>query len=100
MLIWPDWNKLYADWNCLYYWVPFSDEQWRELDKMTNTADRENLVRKFREEYMKNRDLATGKLKEETPVVEETPVEEVAEEVTPTEEESIEDVTPTKKKGK
>lgn len=92
MLAWPDWNKLYADWNCLYYWVPFTDEQRKELNKATNPADRENLVRKFREEYMKDRDLATGKLKVEPENIETEP--EIVEE------DSIEDVKPTKKKGK
>ena len=90
MLAWPDWNKLYADWNCLYYGVPFSDEQWEKINKAESVADREQLVRNFREEYMKNRDLATGELKKEPEKVEPETVEE----------ESIEDVKPAKKKGK
>lgn len=105
MLAWPDWNKLYAEGNCLYYGVAFSDEQWAKLEKAENPADREKLVREFREEFMKNRDLATGELKKETPVIPEKPnpddehivaVEWLENEV----EESIEDVKPTKKKGK
>ena len=32
MQTWPDWNKLYANWQCLYYGVAFSDEQWQALD--------------------------------------------------------------------
>lgn len=97
MLNWPDWNKLYANWQCLYFWVPFSDEQWKAIDWAANDAEKNELIRKFREEYLANRDIVTWELKK--PVkeekVEERPVEE-----TPIEEESIEDVKPTKKKGK
>lgn len=95
MLAWPDWNKLYAEGNCLYYGVAFSDEQWAKLEKAENPADREKLVREFREEFMKNRDLATGELKSEL-----TTEENVKIEPETVEEESIEDVKPTKKKGK
>lgn len=95
MLAWPDWNKLYAEWNCLYYGVAFSDEQWAKLEKAESPADREKLVREFREEFMKNRDLATGELKSEL-----TTEENVKIEPETVEEESIEDVKPTKKKGK
>lgn len=91
MLAWPDWAKLYGEWNCLYYGVPFSDEQWKILDNAKSPAEREELLRKMREDYMKDRDLATGELKKE-----EKPVKEEVKEV----EESIEDVKPTKKKGK
>lgn len=99
MLTWPDWNKLYAKWQCLYYGVPFSDEQWAKLDTAKTKAEKDSLIRKWREEYLKDRDIVTGELKkpEETPV-EETPTEEV--EATEEVEESIEDVKPTKKKGK
>lgn len=97
MLTWPDWNKLYAKGQCLYYGVPFSDEQWAKLDTAKTKAEKDSLIRKWREEYLKDRDIVTGELKkpEETPV-EETPTEETTEEV----EETIEDVKPTKKKGK
>lgn len=97
MLAWPDWAKLYAEGNCLYYGEPFSDEQWRILDNAKSEAERGELLRKMREEYMKNRDLATGELIKEPEVKEE--VKEEVEEI----EESIEDVKPskpTKKKGK
>ena len=97
MQMWPDWNKLYAKWECLYYWVAFSDEQWKALDNAKNESDREDLVRKFREEYMANRDLLTGEVikKEE---IKEDPIPEIE----PIPEESIEDVKPVKKtkKGK
>ena len=95
MLAWPDWNKLYAEWNCLYYGVAFSDEQWAKLEKAESKEDREKLVREFREEFMKNRDLATGELKSEL-----TTEENVKIEPETVEEETIEDVKPTKKKGK
>jgi hypothetical protein len=99
MLAWPDWNKLYAAWNCLYYWEPRSDEQWEALDNAKSVVEREALVRKFREEYLKNRDIATWKLLESAKVeeVKEEPKEEEQVEV------SIEDVKPAKtttKKGK
>ena len=102
MITWPDWNKLYAEWNCLYYWEPRSDEQWKALDNAKTKEDREALVRKFREEYLKNRDIATWKLKEEMKKSVETPIEEPTEEAeAPKVEESIEDVKPVKaKKGK
>jgi len=90
MLAWPDWAKLYGEWNCLYYGVPFSDEQWKILDNAKSPAEREELLRKMREDYMKDRDLATGELIKKPEVKEE--VKEV--------EESIEDVKPAKKKGK
>lgn len=95
MLAWPDWNKLYAEWNCLYYGVAFSDKQWAKLEKAESKEDREKLVREFREEFMKNRDLATGELKSEL-----TTEENVKIEPETVEEETIEDVKPTKKKGK
>ena len=69
MLNWPDWNKLYANWQCLYFWVPFSDEQWEAINKAANTADKNELIRKFREEYLANRDIVTWELKK--PVEEE-----------------------------
>lgn len=100
MLNWPDWNKLYANWQCLYFWVPFSDEQWKALDNAANESDRNDLVRKFREEYLKNVDTVTGKIKKEVKeeVIQEDPIPEVE----PIPEESIEDVKPVKKtkKGK
>ena len=94
MQTWPDWNKLYAKGQCLYYWVPFSDEQWAALMMSKNEADRDALVRKYREEYMANRDVLTGELKK--------PVEEKVEEVEEVKEieESIEDVKPVKKSKK
>lgn len=93
MLAWPDWAKLYGEWNCLYYGVPFSDEQWKILDNAKSPAEREELLRKMRDEYMKTIDIATGELKKPA----ENPVEkEEIKEV----EESIEDVKPAKKKGK
>lgn len=98
MLNWPDWNKLYANWQCLYFWVPFSDEQWKAIDWAKNDSEKNELIRKFREEYLANRDIVTGELKK--PVKEEK-VEEPKEDVEI--EESIEDVKPvkpTKKKGK
>ena len=102
MLVWPDWNKLYAKGQCLYYWVPFSDEQWAELNAQTSEAKKEELIRKWREEYLSKRDIVTGKLKEEVKAPAPAPVETKAEE--PKEkkaEESIEDVKPSKaKKGK
>ena len=97
MLMWPDWNKLYAAWDCLYYGEPFSDEQWEALNNAKSTAEREELVRKFREEYMKNIDLVNWKPLESKAEVMEKPVEVAKVE------ESIEDVKtekPTKKKGK
>jgi len=90
MLAWPDWAKLYGEGNCLYYGVPFSDEQWKILDAAKSPAEREELLRKMREDYMKDRDLATGELIKKP--VEKEEVKEV--------EESIEDVKPAKKKGK
>ena len=92
MQTWPDWNKLYAKGQCLYYGVAFSDEQWDALNAAKNDADRDALVRKYREEYMANRDVLTGELKKP---VEEEKVEEVKEI-----EESIEDVKPVKKSKK
>ena len=91
MLTWPDWNKLYAKWQCLYYGVPFSDEQWAKLDTAKTKAEKDSLIRKWREEYLKDRDIVTGELKKP---------EETTEEATEEVEESIEDVKPTKKKGK
>lgn len=102
MLMWPDWNKLYAKWDCLYFGVPFSDEQWVALNGAKSPTDREALVRKFREEYMKDRDIVTWELKKPEEKVEE-PKEEVEEEAKIEVEESIEDVKPakpSKKKGK
>lgn len=100
ILTWPDWNKLYAKWQCLYYGVPFSDEQWAKLDTAKTKAEKDSLIRKWREEYLKDRDIVTGELKKpaKEEKVEETPVENPIEK--PIEEESIEDVKPTKKKGK
>ena len=94
MQTWPDWNKLYAKGQCLYYGVAFSDEQWEALNNAKNEVERDNLVRKYREEYMANRDVLTGELKK--------PVEEVEEEKEEVEEieESIEDVKPVKKSKK
>ena len=96
MLNWPDWNKLYANGQCLYFWVPFSDEQWDAINWATNESDKNELIRKFREEYLKDRDVVTWELKK--------PAKEEKSELTDEEnvviEESIEDVKPTKKKGK
>ena len=102
MLIWPDWNKLYAEWKCLYYWEAWSDEQWKALDEAKDVTEKEALIRKFREEYLKNRDIVTGKLKEEMKKSVETPIEEPTEEVeeAPEVEASIEDVKPVKKTTK
>lgn len=93
MLAWPDWAKLYGEWNCLYYGVPFSDEQWKILDNAKSPAEREELLRKMREDYMKNIDIATGELKK--PAAKEEVKEEVEESI-----EDVEIVKPTKKKGK
>ena len=98
MLNWPDWNKLYANGQCLYFWVPFSDEQWKAIDGAKNESDKNDLIRKFREEYLKGRDIVTWELKKE---VKEEKAEELEEKAEI--EESIEDVKvekPTKKKGK
>lgn len=92
MQTWPDWNKLYAKGQCLYYGVAFSDEQWEALNAAKSEADRDALVRKYREEYMANRDVLTGELKK--------PVEEKVEEKVEEIEESIEDVKPVKKSKK
>jgi hypothetical protein len=82
MLVWPDWNTLYAQWNCLYYGVPFTDDQWKQLDAAANKAAREKLVREFREDYMKNRDLVTWELLKSAKVeVKPEPVEEEPEEI-------------------
>jgi len=104
MLMWPDWNKLYANGQCLYFGVPFSDEQWEQLNKAKAQADKDELIRGWREEYLKGRDIVTWELKKPEEKAEE-PVKEVVEEVKadPEIEESIEDVKPaksTKKKGK
>jgi len=110
MLVWPDWNKLYAKWQCLYFWVPFTDEQWSKLNACKTQVEKDKLIREWREEYMKNVDLVNGKLLQSAevkpakaePVVEqqEETAEEPAEEE-PVMEESIEDVKPAKaKKGK
>ncbi len=99
MLMWPDWNKLYANGQCLYFGVPFSDEQWEQLNKAKTQADKDELIRSWREEYLKGRDVVTWELKKPEEKAEEPVVEEVKPEV----EESIEDVKPTKstkKKGK
>ena len=99
MLTWPDWNKLYSKGQCLYYWVPFSDEQWAKLDATKTQAEKDSLIREWREEYLKDRDVITGELK--APAKVEQPTEQPTEEtVEETVEESIEDVKPTKKKGK
>ena len=98
MLMWPDWNKLYANGQCLYFGVPFSDDQWAELNKASD-AEKKELIRKWREAYLSNRDVVTWELKKPEEKAEEPVVEEVKPEV----EESIEDVKPTKstkKKGK
>ena len=58
MMIWPDWTKLYDKGQCLAYGVPFSDEQQTQIDEAETQAEKEALVREFREEYQK-------KLKEE-----------------------------------
>ena len=102
MLIWPDWNKLYVEWKCLYYWEAWSDEQWKALDGAKTKEERDALVRKFREEYLKNRDIVTGKIKEDAKKSLESPIEEPTEEVeeAPEVEESIEDVKPVKKTTK
>lgn len=103
MLTWPDWNKLYAKGQCLYYGVPFSDEQWAELDTAKTKAEKDSLIRKWREEYLKDRDIVTGELKvpADTEVKAKADTgESTAEEATEEVEESIEDVKPTKKKGK
>ena len=100
MLMWPDWNKLYANGQCLYFGVPFSDEQWNQLNAAKSQSDKDALVRKWREEYLKDRDVVTWELKKPEVKAEE-PVKEV--EVKEEIEESIEDVKPTKstkKKGK
>ena len=92
MLNWPDWNKLYANGQCLYFGVPFSDEQWKAIDGAKNESEKNELIRKFREEYLKSIDTVTWEVKK--------PVKEEKVEEKPIEEESIEDVKPTKKKGK
>lgn len=97
MLTWPDWNKLYAKGQCLYYGVPFSDEQWAELDTAKTKAEKDSLIRKWREEYLKDRDIVTWELKKPEEVEEVATAEDATETA---EEESIEDVKPTKKKGK
>ena len=100
MLMWPDWNKLYANGQCLYFGVPFSDEQWQQLNDAKAQSDKDALVRKWREEYLKDRDVVTWELKKpEVKAAEPVKEVEVKEEI----EESIEDVKPvksTKKKGK
>ena len=100
MQTWPDWNKLYAKGQCLYYWVAFSDEQWEALNAAKSEAERDNLVRKYREEYMANRDVLTGELKKPVEEVKEEVKEEVVEEKVEEIEESIEDVKPVKKSKK
>ena len=100
MLMWPDWNKLYANGQCLYFGVPFTDEQWASLNNAKSKSEKEELVRKWREEYLSNRDVVTWELKKPEVKAEE-PVEDVK--ADPEIEESIEDVKPvksSKKKGK
>ena len=96
MLNWPDWNKLYANWQCLYFWVPFSDEQWKAIDWAKNESEKNEIIRKYREEYLANRDVVTWELKKPA----DTEVKAKADTGESTAEESIEDVKPTKKKGK
>lgn len=84
MLMWPDWNKLYANGQCLYFGVPFSDEQWNQLNAAKAQSDKDELVRKWREEYLKDRDVVTWELKK--------PEEKAEEDVKP--------AKSTKKKGK
>lgn len=102
MLRWPDWNKLYAKWQCLYFGVPFSDDQWDELNKAKSEDKRNELIRKWREDYLKNRDVITGKLKEEVKVEKPAPapVEEEAQEEAPVEEPVEDEKTTKAKKGK
>lgn len=69
MMIWPDWTKLYDKGQCLAYWVPFSDEQQTQIDEAETQAEKEALVREFREEYQK-------KLKEEHTTLEKKPEED------------------------
>ena len=90
MLMWPDWNKLYANWQCLYFGVAFSDEQWEQLNAAKTQADKDELIRKWREDYLKNRDIVTWELKKPAK-------EEKAEEI---EEQPEEVIKPAKKKGK
>lgn len=97
MQLGPDWNKLYAKWDCLYYGVAFSDEQWTALNGAKSVAERDALVRKFREEYLKDRDVLTGELLKSAEV---EPKEELIEESPEEVEESIEDVKPVKKSKK
>lgn len=101
MLRWPDWNKLYAKWQCLYFGVPFSDAQWDELNNAKSEDKKNELIRKWREEYLKNRDVITGKLKEEVKVEKPAPapVEEAQEEA-PVEEPVEDEKTNKAKKGK
>jgi hypothetical protein len=98
MLRWPDWNKLYAKWQCLYFGVPFSDAQWDELNNAKSEDKKNELIRKWREEYLKNRDVITGKLKEEVKVEKPTPAP--VEEEAPVEEPVEDEKTTKAKKGK
>lgn len=106
MLVWPDWNKLYAKGQCLYFGVAFSDAQWAEINNAKTESEKNEIIRKFREEYLKNKDLLWGDImnpevkKEEAKVEEPAPVEDIE---LPDEKEeiSIEKVKPAKtKKGK
>ena len=44
MLNWPDWNKLYANGQCLYFGVPFSDEQWKAIDGAKTESEKNELI--------------------------------------------------------
>lgn len=73
-MIWPDWNKLFAEWNCLYYGVPFSDAQRDALNNAKTEVEREQLVNWFRKEYLAAQENKEAPKAEE--VKEEKPVEE------------------------
>lgn len=66
MMIWPDWTKLYDKGLCLAYGVSFSDEQQAKIDKVETQAEKEELVREFREEYQKKLKEEHTQLKNET----------------------------------
>ncbi|PZM87355.1 MAG: hypothetical protein DLD55_01755 [candidate division SR1 bacterium] len=67
----PNWQKLYDEGKCLYYGVPFNDEQMEELDAATSQLKREALIRKWRKEYQNQQAGSSEEIEDENNRIEE-----------------------------
>ncbi len=71
LTVWPNRTKLYDEGRCLYYGVPFNDEQVEALSNEPNQFKKEKMIREWRDEYLKSLNQSSEDLQKEADELEE-----------------------------